>query len=48
VIHVDGGKIPAVAKRAYNLSQRLMPMNIRSMTEDDVLNIFKDAYGGTL
>ena len=41
-------KIPAVSSKAYNLSQRLMPMNIRSMTEHDVLKIFQDAYGGTL
>lgn len=40
--------IPAIAERAYNLSQRLMPMNIRSMTERDVLGIFEDAYDGTL
>lgn len=40
--------IPAIAKHAYRLSQRLMPMNIRPMTEMDVLNIFQTAYDGSL
>jgi len=42
------GNIPIVAERAYKLSQRLMPMNIRSMTRADVHSIFEDAYDGTL
>lgn len=45
---VNKGDIPAISKKAYQLSQRLMPMNIRSMTENDVLNIFQIAYDGSL
>jgi alcohol dehydrogenase class IV len=45
---VKKADIPAIAKNAYQLSQRLMPMNIRPMTEMDVLNIFQVAYDGSL
>jgi len=45
---VNRADIPAISMKAYQLSQRLMPMNIRSMTENDVLNIFQIAYDGSL
>lgn len=43
---IQSDQIPRLAQRAYRLSQRLMPMNIREMGEIDVLEIFRNAYGG--
>lgn len=38
-------EIPELAHRGYKLSQRLMPMNIKKMKEENVLEIFWKAYG---
>jgi alcohol dehydrogenase len=37
-------EIPKLAQRAFHLSQRLIPGNLREMTEEDVLEIFQNAY----
>lgn len=42
---IQADDVGDLAKRAYRLSQRLMPSNVRKMTEEDVLEIFWNAYG---
>ena len=42
---IQSNEIPKLAEKAYRLSQRLMPMNIKEMGEKDVLEIFWRAYG---
>lgn len=41
---IQRDELPELARRAYVVSQRLMPSNIRTMTEQDVLEIFWNAY----
>ncbi len=41
-IHAD--EITELAQRAFRLSQRLLPGNVREMTEEDVLKIFQNAW----
>ena len=42
---IQSHEIPGLAQKAYRLSQRLMPMNIKEIKEMDVLEIFWNAYG---
>ena len=42
---IQSNEIAKLAEKAYRLSQRLMPMNIKEMGEKDVLEIFWRAYG---
>ncbi|MGD9031168.1 MAG: iron-containing alcohol dehydrogenase [Desulfobacteraceae bacterium] len=44
---IQSQDIPGLAQRGYRLSQRLMPMNITEMKEENVLEIFWKAYGKT-
>jgi alcohol dehydrogenase class IV len=41
---ISADEIPELAQRAFRLSQRLLPTNVREMTEEDVLKIFQNAY----
>ena len=41
---IESDEIPKLAQKAYLLSQRLMPMNIKEMRGTDVLEIFWNAY----
>ena len=39
-------EIEALALKAHRFGQRLLPMNIREVTEGDAVALFREAYGG--
>jgi alcohol dehydrogenase class IV len=42
---INKAEIPSLALGAHRVGQRLLPMNIREINEEDALAIFGEAYG---